>query len=147
MNGNWRGWFTKNMEVCEALYFAGVPVWLVCSKAYISLTMNVVHSVCLTYPDGIIRAMYTENSVAKSFPSIWCGPSNVLHHYHTCSGYEGTPADTPEPLPIAYPSSSHQSSLHQSSSLCPSSSGGRQSSQRQSRTARERASAGPSQGK
>ncbi|KAI6039434.1 hypothetical protein EDC04DRAFT_2895231 [Pisolithus marmoratus] len=72
-------------------------------------------------------------------------PSNVLCHYHMCSGYEGTLADTPEPLPIAYPSSSHQSSLCQSSSLHPSSSGRRQSSQRQSRTARERASAGPSQ--
>ncbi|KAI5996808.1 hypothetical protein EDC04DRAFT_2541090, partial [Pisolithus marmoratus] len=70
VNGNWMGCFTKNMEVCGALYFAGVLVWLVHSEAYISLTMNVVHLVCLTYPDGIIRAMYTENGVAKPFPSI-----------------------------------------------------------------------------
>ncbi|KAI6012347.1 hypothetical protein EDC04DRAFT_2579809 [Pisolithus marmoratus] len=45
INDNWIGCFTKSMEVCEALYFAGVPVWLVHSEAYISLTMNVVHSV------------------------------------------------------------------------------------------------------
>ncbi|KAI6008519.1 hypothetical protein EDC04DRAFT_2537005, partial [Pisolithus marmoratus] len=70
INGNWMGCFTKNTEVCEALYFAGVPVWLVHTKAYISLTMNVVCSVHLTYPDGIVRVMYMENGVAKPFPSI-----------------------------------------------------------------------------
>ncbi|KAI6106559.1 hypothetical protein EDD16DRAFT_1490580, partial [Pisolithus croceorrhizus] len=69
-NDNWMGCFTKSTEVCKALYFAGVPVWLVRSKAYISPTMNVVHSVRLSYPDEIVRAMYTENGVAKPFPSI-----------------------------------------------------------------------------
>ncbi|KAI6109061.1 hypothetical protein EDD16DRAFT_1487672, partial [Pisolithus croceorrhizus] len=34
INGNWMGCFTKSMEVCEALYFVGVPIWLVHSKAY-----------------------------------------------------------------------------------------------------------------
>ncbi|KIK24185.1 hypothetical protein PISMIDRAFT_53259, partial [Pisolithus microcarpus 441] len=29
VSGIWMGCFTKSMEVCEALYFAGVPVWLV----------------------------------------------------------------------------------------------------------------------
>ncbi|KAI6015821.1 hypothetical protein BKA83DRAFT_4060751 [Pisolithus microcarpus] len=133
VNGIWMGCFTKSTEVCEALYFAGVPVWLVRSEAYISPTMNVVHSVRLSCPDDIVRAMYMENGVAKPFPSIWRGPSNVLRHYHTRSGYEGTLADAPEPLPIAYPSASR-----------PSSSSGKQPSKRQSRTARERASAGPS---
>ncbi|KAI5985161.1 hypothetical protein EDD15DRAFT_2142007, partial [Pisolithus albus] len=70
VNGIWMGCFTKSTEVCEALYFAGVPVWLVRSEAYISPTMNVVHSVRLTCPDDIVRAMYTENGVAKPFPSI-----------------------------------------------------------------------------
>ncbi|KIK19868.1 hypothetical protein PISMIDRAFT_50694, partial [Pisolithus microcarpus 441] len=28
----WMGCFTKSMEVCEALYFAGVPVWLIRSE-------------------------------------------------------------------------------------------------------------------
>ncbi|KAI6118933.1 hypothetical protein EDD16DRAFT_1451091, partial [Pisolithus croceorrhizus] len=70
VNGNWMGCFTNSMEVCEGLYFAGVPVWLVHSEAYISWTMNVVHSVGLTYPDEIVRAMYMENGVAKPFPSI-----------------------------------------------------------------------------
>ncbi|KAI6019359.1 hypothetical protein BKA83DRAFT_53488, partial [Pisolithus microcarpus] len=70
VNGIWMGCFTKSTEVCEALYFAGVPVWLVRSEAYISLTMNVVHSVRLSCPDDIVRAMYMENGVAKPFPSI-----------------------------------------------------------------------------
>ncbi|KAI6096646.1 hypothetical protein F5141DRAFT_974801, partial [Pisolithus sp. B1] len=70
INRNWMGCFTKSMEVCEALYFAGVPIWLIHSEAYISPTMNVVHSVGLTYPDEIVRATYMENGVAKPFPSI-----------------------------------------------------------------------------
>ncbi|KAI6095694.1 hypothetical protein F5141DRAFT_972164, partial [Pisolithus sp. B1] len=70
VNGNWMGCFTKSTEVCEAMYFAGVPIWLICSEAYISLTMNVVHSVGLMYPDEIVRATYMENGVAKPFPSI-----------------------------------------------------------------------------
>ncbi|KAI6009794.1 hypothetical protein EDC04DRAFT_2581480 [Pisolithus marmoratus] len=45
INNNWIGCFTKSTEVCKALYFAGVPVWLVRSEAYISPTMNIVHSV------------------------------------------------------------------------------------------------------
>ncbi|KAI6127054.1 hypothetical protein F5141DRAFT_997133 [Pisolithus sp. B1] len=45
INDNWMGCFTKSTEVCEALYFARVPVWLVHSEAYISPTMNVMHSV------------------------------------------------------------------------------------------------------
>ncbi|KAI6142446.1 hypothetical protein BKA82DRAFT_149196 [Pisolithus tinctorius] len=79
--------------------------------------------------------MYTENGVAKPFPSIWRGPSNTLHQYHTHHGYEGTLAEAPKHLPISYPSSSR-----------PSSSSGRQPATRQSRTARDRASAGPSRG-
>ncbi|KAI6105240.1 hypothetical protein EDD16DRAFT_1714041 [Pisolithus croceorrhizus] len=50
-----------------------------------------------------------------------------------CSGYKGTLADAPEPLPVTYPSSS-----------CPSSSSGKQPSRKQTRSAREKASAGPS---
>ncbi|KAI6140278.1 hypothetical protein BKA82DRAFT_29230 [Pisolithus tinctorius] len=132
-NSTWMGCFVRATEVCEALYFAGVPIWLVRSKEYIPPTMNIVHSVRLTYPDGIVRSMYMENGVAKPFPSIWQGPSNALHQYHTRRGYEGTLADAPKHLPISYPSSSR-----------PSSSSRRQPATRQSRTARDRASAGPS---
>ncbi|KAI6135984.1 hypothetical protein F5141DRAFT_995597 [Pisolithus sp. B1] len=133
VNGNWMGCFTKSTEVCEALYFSGVPIWLVCSEAYISLTMSVVHSVGLMYPDEVVRATYRENGAAKPFPSIWHEPSNILCHYHMSSGYEGTLADTPEPLPVTYPSSSH-----------PSSSGRKQPSRKQTRSAREKASVSPS---
>ncbi|KAI6151566.1 hypothetical protein BKA82DRAFT_3947585, partial [Pisolithus tinctorius] len=69
-NSTWMGCFVRATEVCEALYFAGVPVWLVRSKEYIPPTMNIVHSVQLTYPDGIVRSMYMENGVVKPFPSI-----------------------------------------------------------------------------
>ncbi|KAI6141452.1 hypothetical protein BKA82DRAFT_159358, partial [Pisolithus tinctorius] len=41
-NSTWMGCFVRATKVCEALYFAGVPVWLVCSKEYIPPTMNIV---------------------------------------------------------------------------------------------------------
>ncbi|KIO07663.1 hypothetical protein M404DRAFT_135775 [Pisolithus tinctorius Marx 270] len=44
-NSTWMGCFVRATEVCEALYFAGVLIWLICSKEYIPLTMNIVCSV------------------------------------------------------------------------------------------------------
>ncbi|KAI5983256.1 hypothetical protein EDD15DRAFT_2133604, partial [Pisolithus albus] len=83
-NPTWMGCFMRNTEVCEALYFAGVPVWLVHDEEFISPTMNIVHPVQLTFPDNIVRVMYLERGVSKPFPSIFRGPGSLLHHYHTC---------------------------------------------------------------
>ncbi|KAI6012369.1 hypothetical protein EDC04DRAFT_2540084, partial [Pisolithus marmoratus] len=69
-NPTWLGCFTRNTEVCESLYFAGVPVWLVRDEEFIPLTMNIIHPVRLTFPDNIVRAMYLESGVSKPFPSI-----------------------------------------------------------------------------
>ncbi|KAI6142445.1 hypothetical protein BKA82DRAFT_149281, partial [Pisolithus tinctorius] len=44
-NSTWMGCFVRATKVCEALYFAGVPIWLVHSKEYIPPTMNIVCSV------------------------------------------------------------------------------------------------------
>ncbi|KAI6098180.1 hypothetical protein F5141DRAFT_984078, partial [Pisolithus sp. B1] len=41
-NPNWMGCFTNNTQICEVLYFAGVPVWLVHREEFIPPTMNVV---------------------------------------------------------------------------------------------------------
>ncbi|KAI5987203.1 hypothetical protein EDD15DRAFT_2135014, partial [Pisolithus albus] len=46
-NPTWMGCFTRNTEVCEALYFVGVPVWLVRDEEFISPTMNIVRPVQL----------------------------------------------------------------------------------------------------
>ena len=82
-NPTWMGCFTKCTETCEHLYFAGVPIWLVHYEDFIPPTMNIVLPVRLTFPDNIVRAMYSENGVAKSFPSIYCGPGGVPRHWHT----------------------------------------------------------------
>jgi len=44
-NPTWVGCFTKDTQVCEALFFAGVPVWLVRSEVLIPPTMNIIHPV------------------------------------------------------------------------------------------------------
>ncbi|KAI5988569.1 hypothetical protein EDD15DRAFT_2172284, partial [Pisolithus albus] len=138
-NPTWMGCFTRNTEVCEALYFVGVPVWLVCDEEFISTTMNIVHPVQLTFPDNIVRVMYSERGVSKPFPSIFWGPGSLLCHYHTCQHYEGTLAERPEPVA---PPSAAQSSLSQQPSR-----GGKQATQKQNRAARVKASAGPSRTK
>ncbi|KAI6005552.1 hypothetical protein EDD15DRAFT_2358694 [Pisolithus albus] len=135
-NPTWMGCFTRNTEVCEALYFAGVPVWLVRDEEFISPTMNIVRPVRLTFPDNIVRVMYSERGVSKPFPSIFRGPGGLLRHYHTRRRYEGTLAERPEP--VAPPSAAQSSSLQQPSR------GGKQATQKQNRAARVKASAGPS---
>ncbi|KIK14268.1 hypothetical protein PISMIDRAFT_117334 [Pisolithus microcarpus 441] len=87
------GCFMRNTKVCEALYFAGVPVWLVRDEEFISLTMNIIHPVWLTFPDNTVRIMYSERGVSKPFLSIFWGPGGLLHHYHTHRHYEGTLAE------------------------------------------------------
>ncbi|KAI6009556.1 hypothetical protein F5J12DRAFT_685883, partial [Pisolithus orientalis] len=69
-NPTWMGCFTKDTATCEALYFIGVPVWLMHTKAYISPDMNIKEPVELTCPEDIVKAMYSEKGVAKPFPSI-----------------------------------------------------------------------------
>ncbi|KIM59034.1 hypothetical protein SCLCIDRAFT_81300, partial [Scleroderma citrinum Foug A] len=34
-NPTWMGCFTKETQICESFYFAGVPVWLVCHQEFI----------------------------------------------------------------------------------------------------------------
>ncbi|KIK14005.1 hypothetical protein PISMIDRAFT_42077, partial [Pisolithus microcarpus 441] len=75
------GCFTNNTQICEVLYLARVPVWLVCREEFIPPTMNVVWPVCLTFPDNIVKATYTENGVAKPFPAIYHGPCGALCHF------------------------------------------------------------------
>ncbi|KAI6098313.1 hypothetical protein EV401DRAFT_1879338, partial [Pisolithus croceorrhizus] len=112
-NPTWMGCFMRNTKICEGLYFVGVPVWLVCDEEFIPLTMNIIQPVQLTFPDSIVRVMYSERGVSKPFLSIFCGPGGLLCHYHTCQCYEGTLTEQPEP--VAPPSTAQSSSLKQPS--------------------------------
>ncbi|KIO08080.1 hypothetical protein M404DRAFT_23351 [Pisolithus tinctorius Marx 270] len=133
-NPTWMGCFTKDTATCEALYFAGVPVWLMHTEAYISPDMNIKEPVRLTCPEDIVKAMYSEKGVAKPFPSIYHGAGGLLCHIHTRRDYEGTFVEQPEPLQESFATSSSN----------PSSSTGKQSMKQQTRAAREQATAGPS---
>lgn len=112
-NATWMGCFMKITQVCEELYLTGVPVWLYHHEQFIPLTMNIIHPVRLTYPDNIIKAMYSENGVARPFRSIHRGPGSLLCHYNTQCNYIGTFDEAPEP--IAGPSTANTSSTQQSS--------------------------------
>ncbi|KAI6117193.1 hypothetical protein EV401DRAFT_1889041 [Pisolithus croceorrhizus] len=136
-NPTWMGCFMRNTKICEGLYFAGVPVWLVHDEEFIPLTMNIIHPVQLMFPDNIVRVMYSKRGVSKPFPSIFHGLGGLLHHYHTHQLYEGTLAEQPEPT--APPSTSQSSSSQQPS--C----GDKQTTQKQNRATRVKASVGPSQ--
>ena len=136
VNPTWMGCFTKDTRICEIFYFAGVPVWLVRHEDLIPQTMNIIHPVQLTFPENIVRVMYSENGVVKSFPVIYRGPSGIYRHYHTRLPYEGTIAEKPEPIAVpsaAYPISTQQHSLD----------GGKHVTQKHTRTARVKAAAGP----
>ena len=97
-NPTWMGCFTKDTQVCESLFFAGVPVWLVRNKAFISPTMNIIRPVRLTYPDDIVKAMFTENGVAKPFPVIYRGPAGFNRHMNSHRQYEGNLTEEPGPV-------------------------------------------------
>jgi len=136
VNPTWMGCFTKDTEVCESLYFTGVPVWLIRREHFIPKTMNIIHPVRLTFPDNIVRAMYSENGVVRSFPVIYRGPSGIYRHYHTRRPYEGTFTEQPEAiaaLSAAHPISTQQHSLH----------GGKHVTHKQTKTARVKAATGP----
>lgn len=136
-NPTWMGCFTKRTEICESLYFAGVPVWLVRHESLIPSTMNIVRPVRLTFPEDIVRAMYSEDGVAKPFRAIHRGPADLLRHYHTRRPYEGMLAEQPEP--VATSSAAHLSSQQRSH-------GGKQVTEKRSKDARVKATAGPSKG-
>ena len=136
-NPTWMGCFTKSTEVCDCFYLAGVPVWLVRSELFIPSTMNIVHPVRLTFPEDIVRAMYSENGVAKPFLAIYHGLAGPLRHSHTRRHFEGSFTEPPEP--VATSSAANLSSQQRSH-------GGKQVNEKRSKGARVKAAAGPSQG-
>ena len=138
VNRTWMGCFTTNTEVCEGLYYAGVPVWFVRSDLLIPPTMNIVRPVRLTFPEGIVRAMYSENGVAKPFPTIYRGPAGPLRHQHTRRYYQGSFTQRPEPLATGS-STAHVSSQQPSR-------GGKQVNEKRCKGPRVKTAAGPSEG-
>ncbi|KAG2066013.1 hypothetical protein BDR04DRAFT_1031264, partial [Suillus decipiens] len=101
-NPRWMGCFTTDSKICNTFLNAGVPVWLVHAKAYISPNMNIINPVMLTFLDGLTKTMYCKGNVAQPFPLLYCGPGGFNCHFHTHRSYTGTFAVNPgAPLSLA----------------------------------------------
>ena len=137
-NPMWMRCFTMDTQVCERMYFAGVPVWLVCHKDYILLMMNIVKPVQLMFPNDIIKTDYSKNGWADQLCFLFHGPDGPLHQWHTQRYYQGTFVNAPEP--VVGPSTSN---LLSSNIL---SSNSKQHSMKRSRAAREKVSMAPFKG-
>lgn len=84
----WMGCFTWDTSTCNDLFHAGVPVWLIRSRDQITSTANIQKRVKFTFPDDIVRGMYTENGKSvRPFVILHHGPSCFLRHFHTRRPY------------------------------------------------------------
>jgi len=98
VNTNWMGCFTYDSRLCDTLFKAGVPVWLVRAEAYISPDMNIIKPVLLTFPDHITKSMYCESGrVVKPFPLLYRGVGGFNCHFHTRRNYCDMLGENPEP--------------------------------------------------
>lgn len=93
----------QNSDICEKLFCTGIPIWYVCTSAYIPPNMKVVKPVLLTHPDHTIIIMYTEGSKVCPFKVIYHGPGGHHRHVHIHRLYAGTmhldpKAANPQPL-------------------------------------------------
>ena len=81
---DWMGCFTHSTKLCDDLFHVGVPVWLVRNDCTITSQMNIAKVVKFTFPDGIIRGMYSENGTsARPFPCLFRGRGGLDRHLHT----------------------------------------------------------------
>ena len=92
VRSEWIGCFTADMKVCDDLFHAGVPVWLVRSNYTITPQTIIEKPMKFTFPDNIIRSMYSEphQSTSRPFEVLYCGPAGFLHHHHTRHHYAGS---------------------------------------------------------
>ena len=54
IQSHWMGCFTQDMKICDDLFHAGVPVWLIHSQNMITSQTNIKRHVKFTFPDEII---------------------------------------------------------------------------------------------
>ncbi|KAG1721915.1 hypothetical protein EDB19DRAFT_1916995 [Suillus lakei] len=120
VNLEWMGAFTHKSDMCNKLHMAGVPVWYVCTMAYIPANMKVHKPVLITHPNDIIISMYTEGNRIRPYDIIHHGQGGHQHQLHVCHLYSGTTFRNPD---IAVPPSASSSSFStpSSSALAPSS--------------------------
>ncbi|KAG1894604.1 uncharacterized protein F5891DRAFT_961290 [Suillus fuscotomentosus] len=135
VNSEWMGAFTHDSDMCNKLHMAGVPVWYVCTMAYIPANMRVHKPVLITHPDDIVISMYAEGNRICPYNIIYHGQGGHQCQLHVRRLYGGTTFINPD---VTVPSSASSCSFStpSSSALAPSSqtsAAGRAPQQRESR--------------
>ena len=91
VRSHWMGCFTQDTKICDDLFHAGVPVWLIRSRNTITSQTNIERHVKFTFPDEIIRSMYSEGGKpVRPFDSLYHGPGGFNRHFHTRRTYTGS---------------------------------------------------------
>ena len=67
------GAFTHNTTICDELFHAGIPVWLIRLEFMITEQTVIENLVMFSFPDHIIRPMYSE-------PGKSAAPFNLLYY-------------------------------------------------------------------
>ncbi|KAI6012820.1 hypothetical protein F5J12DRAFT_781672 [Pisolithus orientalis] len=122
----WMGAFTMDPDVCEQLFEAHIPVWLVWKLDLVPKDMKIHHKVNITCPEGIITTP-DEFEVGQmlKWNTRWYYPGNPMH-VHTCKapvvGLEQFVAPWPDPIPAVSTSTTSGSvALNTTSSSTPDS--------------------------
>ena len=109
VRSQWMGCFTADTKVCDELFHAGVPVWLVQHNFTITLRIIIEKLVRFTFPDGIICSMYSEGGKpARPFDCLYRRPGGLHHHLHTWHHYTATVQPS---IPVPQASSSQMQFL------------------------------------
>ncbi|KAI6140792.1 hypothetical protein BKA82DRAFT_4362707 [Pisolithus tinctorius] len=125
----WMGAFTTDPDVCERLFEAHIPVWLVWKPELVPKDMKIHREVDITRPEGIITTP-DEFEVGQmlKWNARWYYPGDPMH-VHTREapvvGLEQFAAPWPEPSPAAStPTTSGSMALNTASSSTPGSASG-----------------------
>ncbi|KAI6148069.1 hypothetical protein BKA82DRAFT_4355315 [Pisolithus tinctorius] len=102
---HWMGAFTTDPDVCEQLFEACIPIWLVWKPELVPKDMKIHHEVDITHPEGIITTP-DEFEVGQmlKWTARWYYPGDPMHvHTHEAPvvGLEQFAAPWPEPNPTA----------------------------------------------
>ncbi|KIO06254.1 hypothetical protein M404DRAFT_139361 [Pisolithus tinctorius Marx 270] len=123
------GAFTTDPDVCERLFEARIPIWLVWKPELVPKDMKIHCEVDITHPEGIITTP-DEFKVGQmlKWNARWYYPGNPMH-VHTRKapvvGLEQFAVPWPEPSPAAStPTTSSSMALNTASSSTPGSASG-----------------------
>ncbi|KAI9459076.1 hypothetical protein HD554DRAFT_2177094 [Boletus coccyginus] len=85
---DWMGCFTTDTKVCDDLFHAGVPIWLLCHNFTVTPQTIIQKPVKFTFSDHVVCSTYSEHSKStRPFECLYRGPGGFLCHFHSCHYY------------------------------------------------------------